>query len=660
MIFYYTVEAGVSGRITFPRNGLFVHTPDDESYDIGGMNNIITAITANSVNLDYPQTHLGRMTVLTSEPSVSISVADVSANETDGTMDFVIQLSRPVLNDHVRIDYVTEDVNAEAGDDYATASGFIIFNRGETSYTVQVSVWDDDIEEDSETFKLKLINPVNVTLVDDTAIGTIEKHPDPRKLDITASFKGMPVEHDGTSSFTFELRFSKDIKGFNYASLRNNGFFQVTNGSVTNATRLVEGSDRRWGITVQPSNNNDITITLPETTNCSASGAICRSNGDMLSNTSTTKVQGTIPVEIFVADTSASENTDSTIDFTVSLSRSSVKTIKVDYTTADDTATAGDDYTTKSGTLTFTPNETSKTVQVLIVDDSIADDGETLKLQLSNPVNATLADNEAIGTINNSDPGVPPIIRMSIADASANENTGNFIDFPVTLNKDAPHSITISWATSDGTAVRGEDYSGSEGTITIPQGSRTGTVRVNILDDPMEERNEIFQVTLSNPTPGNIQLSDGTATGTINSNDQPEEPPPLPPITASFIGMPSEHDGENTFTFELRFSEDLTGFSYKTLKYNGAFTVTNGSIKNARRLARPANQRWEITVQPSNNKNISISLPPTTNCSASGAICHSDGRKLSNSSTGRILGPVGISVADASANENTDSTVDLQ
>ena len=59
--------------------------------------------------------------------------------------------------------------------------------------------------------------------------------------------------------------------------------------------------------------------------------------------------------------------------------------------------------------------------------------------------------------------------------------------------------------------------------------------------------------------------------------------------------MPSEHDGSNTFTFELRFSEDIQGLSYRTLK-GSAFQVTNGSIKNARRLSRPANQRWEITV----------------------------------------------------------------
>ena len=153
---------------------------------------------------------------------------------------------------------------------------------------------------------------------------------------------------------------------------------------------------------LQPSNNSNISIALPSTTDCSASGAICHSDGRKLSNGVSSLVQG--PVGISVADASANENTDSTIDFTVSLSRSSTRTITVNYATQNGTATAGQDYTSKSGTLTFAAGDTSKTVSVSLLNDVLDEGHETFTLRLSNPSNAFLADGTATGTIENSDP----------------------------------------------------------------------------------------------------------------------------------------------------------------------------------------------------------------------------------------------------------------
>ena len=177
----------------------------------------------------------------------------------------------------------------------------------------------------------------------------------------------------------------------------------MTNGSIKNASRLVKRVSQRWKIVVQPNSNSDVTITLPETQNCSAAGAVCAKDGRKLTNSTSARVQG--PVGISVADASADENTDSTIDFTVSLSRSSTSTITVNYTTQDGTATAGQDYTSKSGTLTFTAGETSKTISVSLLSDSVDEGNETFRLKLSSPIgNAFLKDDEATGTIENSDP----------------------------------------------------------------------------------------------------------------------------------------------------------------------------------------------------------------------------------------------------------------
>ena len=79
----------------------------------------------------------------------------------------------------------------------------------------------------------------------------------------------------------------------------------------------------------------------------------------------------------------ASEEDDAALSFAVTLDPAATGRLTVDYATADGTATAGSDYTTTSGTLTFAAGESSKTVSVPITDDSLEDEGETLTLRLS-------------------------------------------------------------------------------------------------------------------------------------------------------------------------------------------------------------------------------------------------------------------------------------
>ena len=110
------------------------------------------------------------------------------------------------------------------------------------------------------------------------------------------------------------------------------------------------------------------------------------------------------------------------------------------------------------------------------------------------------------------------------------------------------------------------------------------------------------------------------------------------PLTASIHDEATFHDGQAEFTFELRFSENLEGFSYKTLR-DHAFTVTNGEVKVARRLVRGSNIRWEIKVRPSSNGDATIVLPITTDCTVSGGVCTGDGRKLSNRLELTVSGP---------------------
>ena len=218
---------------------------------------------------------------------------------------------------------------------------------------------------------------------------------------LAASFEGVPEAHGGLGSeaFTFRVRFSLEPR-VSYAVLRDESF-AVTGGGVRKARR-VDGRNDLREIHVEPEGWDDVRVTLPGGRACGTEGAICTADGKVLANTAVATVPG--PLALSVADAEAQEGADPTLDFAVTLNRAASGTVTVDYATSDGTATAGADYTAASGTLTFAPGETAKTVNVPVLDDAHDDDGETLTLTLSNASGARIRDGEATGTIENSDP----------------------------------------------------------------------------------------------------------------------------------------------------------------------------------------------------------------------------------------------------------------
>ena len=336
-----------------------------------------------------------------------------------------------------------------------------------------------------------------------------------------------------------------------------------------------------------------------------------------------------------MTDAEANEG-DGTMEFTVSLHPESTQTVTVDYATADGNAKASDDYTATSGTLTFTPGVKEKRVSVPVVDDTVEDDGETFTVTLSNASGATIADAQAMGTIHNTE--ADPI-GLSVADAEATEEEDAALDFVVTLDPAATATVTVDYATADGTATAGSDYTATSGTLTFQPGDTTKTVSVPITDDTVDDGGETLTLTLSSAS--GADLDDSEATGTIQNTETL--------LTASFENVPSEHDGSTVFTFRLRFSED-PAVSYKVLR-DRAFSVSGGTVKRARRVDGRRDLR-ELHVRPKTTGEIRIDLPATTDCDADDAICTADDRPLSHSLSATVAGPVGISVADARVDES--------
>ena len=219
---------------------------------------------------------------------------------------------------------------------------------------------------------------------------------------LRASFSNVPGSHDG-SDFSIDLTFSegpdvgwKDVK--NALSVRG--------GSINRVTRETKGSNVGWDIKVRPAGSGSLTITLRATAQCSSPGAICTTDDRRLSNSPSVTVAAEPAVvettpSVSIADGSGKEGDDAGIDFTVTLDEAASGTVTVDYSTSDGSADAGDDYTAKSGTLSFSAGETSKTISIAIEDDTENESDETFTVTLSNASGADLGTTSATGTIRN-------------------------------------------------------------------------------------------------------------------------------------------------------------------------------------------------------------------------------------------------------------------
>ena len=227
--------------------------------------------------------------------------------------------------------------------------------------------------------------------------------PDDAPEPLTASFEGMPAELDGERAFSFRVAFSEDI-GISFRALREDAF-TVTGGQVARGRR-VDGRRDLFEITVEPDSNGDVTITLPAGRECAVSGAICTKgeNRRKLTNTPTVTVRDPAAVSVSVADARVREAAGATLDFAVTLSWAASAAVKVSYATADGTAAAGSDYTARSGTLTFDPGETAKTVRVTVLDDAHDEGNEKMALVLYRASGAIRDDYLAVGMIENTDP----------------------------------------------------------------------------------------------------------------------------------------------------------------------------------------------------------------------------------------------------------------
>lgn len=209
------------------------------------------------------------------------------------------------------------------------------------------------------------------------------------------------------------------------------------------------------------------------------------------------------------------------VDLTVKLSEASGVPVTVEYqTVAGGTATPGVDFVAVAATtITFPAGVTTTTVKISVKGDVLNEADETVFVDLGNPdPNLRLgSDSRGIVSIVNDD-AAAVVSSSDVTRAEGMPGAGTTVNFPVTLSKAIGQPAAVSYATANGTARAGSDYSATAGVVTFAPGATSAVVSVPLMGDRLYEPTETFTLQLSAPV--NVVLAASSVTGTIADDDQ--------------------------------------------------------------------------------------------------------------------------------------------
>lgn len=377
----------------------------------------------------------------------SLNISDLIVDEFAGSAHFNVTLSEP-SSTVVTVDYATSDGNANAGPDYSSAFGQLSFAPGETIKTISVPIVDDSLEEADETFNVQLTNAFGATIAGANGVATIVDNDAPPPNSEPGDSIGNAAEMTLTPGTLFELNEtlgdgvhgSADVDFFKVHLASGQtievdvdaNFEDVTGNALSGINSYINVFDATGELETSNDNaisNNDYSAPAPNedsfltfTANATGDYFIAVSDAwnssfdPLIAGSGTSATPGDYRLQLLIdsgavpslniADVSVDEDAG-TADVNVTLSEPSSSVVTVDYSTNDGNAVAGPDYSSTFGQLSFAPGETSKTISVPIVDDSLDESVETFNVGLSNASGATIADPTGVATIVDNDTSPP-------------------------------------------------------------------------------------------------------------------------------------------------------------------------------------------------------------------------------------------------------------
>uniref|UniRef100_UPI00356B3A20 Calx-beta domain-containing protein n=1 Tax=Novipirellula sp. TaxID=2795430 RepID=UPI00356B3A20 len=526
---------GVSKTITVDINGDIVVEPNETfTATLSGVTGGATLGTSTST------VTITNDDVAATPGTISISPATISIAEgNSGTKQATFTITRTGgTSGAVSVQFATANGTATAGEDYVAKTQTVNFADGDgAAKTVTVDINGDTAVELDETFTATLSGATGgaslgaststVTITNDdvaTNAGTIS---------ISPATISIAEGNSGTKQATFTISRTGGTTGV--VSVQ----FATANGTATAGSDYVaktqtvtfaDGDGAAKTVTVDI--NGDTAVELDETFTATLSGA---TGGASLGTTTSTVTITNDDVATSPGTISISPATISIVEgnsgtkqatFTIARTGGTAGAVSVQFATANGTATAGSDYVAKTQTVTFADGDgASKTVTVDINGDTAVELDETFTASISAATGgASLGTTTSTVTITNDDVVVvnPGTISLSPATISVNES-GPVATFTVTRTGGSDGVVSAVFATSNGTAIAGADYTGKTETVTFADGdSATKTITVSIIDDTVDEPNETFNVTLTGATGGAVLGASASAV-TIIDND-PTDP----------------------------------------------------------------------------------------------------------------------------------------
>jgi large repetitive protein len=418
----------------------------------------------------------------------------------------------------VTVSYSTADGSAIAPGDYAARVGTLTFPAGTTTLSTTVLVAGDTLDELDESFTFNLSGAIHATIADAQGVGRLSDDDMPPGISVSdcAASEGDSGTVPCTVHVTLSARSGKQII-VSYATADLSAA-EVSDYIIGSGSLIFSAGETAKEITVAVKGD-----TLDETDeafaiNLSSPTNATISDGQGLGIITDDDAQPTIAI----GDASVTEGDAGIVSavFSVSLSAASGKTVIVSYTTADATAVAPGDYVAATTTtLSFPPGMVTQHVTIPVNGDGEQESDETLLVNLTSPLNTTIADGQGVGIILDDD-GVGERPTISIDDVTVIEGDSGVVGatFSVSLSAVSSRNVTVAYATADGSATAGSDYNARSGTLSFAaNGPTTQTIIIEVRGDRLAESNETFVVGLSAPV--NATIADGQGVGMIVAED---------------------------------------------------------------------------------------------------------------------------------------------
>ncbi|MCZ4222600.1 Calx-beta domain-containing protein [Pedobacter rhodius] len=516
---------------------------------------------------------------------------------------------------------------AGSGTDYSSIGNSVTIPAGQTSVTLPVPVLDDNLAEPTETVVLTITGTNNTAITASTTPATVNITDNDAA---TVAINNISVnEAAGNATFTITLTgnvqnaFTVNYTTANGSASSENDFTATTN-SVTFPAGSVSGATQTFDIPLVNDNVAEPSETFTVNLTSVSAGSAVTIAAAGASGTAT--IADNDAASVAINSVTAAENAGNMV-FTVTLTGNIQNALTLNYATADNSAIAGSDYTAKTGTITFpagSANGATQTISIGVTDDNVRESSENFKVTLSGttaPV--TIAQAEGIGTITDNDVAT---VSISATPASVNEGAGT-ATFTVTLNGAVQDAFDVDYATVNGTASDGNDFTAKTGTLTFPAGSVNGatqTFTISIINDNLVEPSENFSGTISNVTGGLVTIATATAAVTITDNDTSvasiaagingNENGPVNGTFTVTLTNPSATDTQITYSLGGTSTEgsDYSTITTKTITIPAGQTTGTISIPVSTDAVVEGTETIIATLTSTNNGSVTFSNSPAT------------------------------------------------